>query len=79
MGSKLVICGPLPRVEVTSPPAPAPAPPAPAAVPPVPDPIVPLKPPVPPPGVPCTSPELTPRKLAPALVRRMSVSAISML
>jgi len=26
MGSKLVICGPLPRVEVTSPPAPAPAP-----------------------------------------------------
>ena len=65
-GSKLVMAGPLPSVELTNPPAPVPAPPEPALVPPVPDPTDPLRPPVPPPGVPATVPLLTPNVLPPA-------------
>src|SRR5579859_1602082 len=79
-GSKLSGCGPAPLVEPTKPPAPVPAPPAPAVVPPAPAPEIPAPtPPWPPPGVLETTPELTPRKEPPALVRRMSVSAIGKL
>ena len=66
-GSKLVMAGPLPRVELTNPPVPVPAPPEPALVPPVPEPTDPLRPPVPPPGVPETVPLLTPSVLPPAV------------
>ena len=69
-GSKLVIAGPLPSVELTRPPAPVPAPPEPALVPPVPEPTTPLRPPVPPPGVPDTMPLLTPSVLPPAWAQK---------
>src|SRR5207245_11078762 len=71
---------PTPNVDCTRPEAPAPAPPAPAVVPPAPAPGAPVpNPPTPPPGVPCTTPAFTPRKTPPALVRRMSISAIGRL
>ena len=79
MGSKLVTAGPKPRVLLTMPPKPAPAPAAPALVPPGPVPTVDPRPPVVPPGVFCTTPKFVPRNVAPALVRRMSVSAMLML
>src|SRR5436305_11523069 len=79
-GSKLSGCGPAPLVLPTKPPAPTPAPPAPAVVPPAPAPLIPdPTPPWPPPGVLETTPESTPRKEPPALVRRISVSAIGRL
>ncbi len=53
---------------------------APPVVPPAPAPGAPApKPPTPPPGVPCTTPVFTPRKKPPALVRKMSVSAMGKL
>src|SRR5580704_6788245 len=61
IGSKLVIVDPIPSVDPTKPPAPAPAPPAPRVVPPVPEPTWPPSPPTPPPGVFCTMPVFTPR------------------
>ena len=87
-GSKLSMAGPSPWVEKTMPAAPAPAPPTPMVVPPTPPPVepvdeVPVPPevvePAAPPGVPCTSPALTPSVAAPDLVRRISVSAIDRL
>ena len=70
-------CGPPPLVLNTRPEDPAPDPPEPFAVPPGPPPplIVELDPP----SVLDTIPEFTPRRLEPALARRMSVSAMSRL
>src|SRR5258708_1118502 len=76
IGSKLVISGPLPRVDTTKPPVPVPAPPAATEVPPWPEPTCVPSPPTPPPGVFCTTPLFTPRMLAPALERQISVSAM---
>src|SRR5215472_1409080 len=76
-GSRFSGRGPALIVEVTSPPRPAAAPPAPPLVPPGPPPAVKLDPP--PPKVFATTPEFTPRRTAPDLARRTSVSAISRL
>src|SRR6267154_1478281 len=76
MGSKLVMRGPCPSVELTKPLVPPPTPPAPRLVPPVDAPEFAPIPPTPPPGVFSTTPALTPRMAAPALARRISVSAI---
>src|SRR4051794_38997404 len=78
-GSNCGVEGPPPSVDVTIPPEPLPAPPAPALVPPAPPPEAPVEPLPVPPGVPETTPRLTPRADAPALVRRTSVSAIERL
>src|SRR5664279_4251615 len=67
--------------------APAPAPPTPTCVPPAPVPVAPVEElPVPPadvplepPGVPCTTPALTPWANAPDFVRSRSVSAMERL
>ena len=75
-GSKELITGPWPSVELTKPFVPAPMPPAPMLVPPVDAPEEAPIPPTPPPGVFCTSPMGTPRIAAPALARSTSVSAI---